>query len=186
MADYAPNYTARYRVKYSSLGKTHSMTWRLDAGTTTFSAVATKMGLFLADMAGNFWADWTVIGADAALADSDVFLPAPAPAQPTGTVGINIATISDAAFALSFVARTIAGEKARFFLYGTSLPIAVRSGTGNDFKVLASENSGVSAGIVRLNQTSPALVGNDNQTAIWYEYANMKYNDRWVRKLRRG
>jgi len=186
MADFAPNYTARYRVRYSSLGKTHSCTWRVASSVTDPAGVADKFGLFLADMQGSLWEDFTVIGADFAEADSDVFLPAVAPDNPTGAVAVAGSFVSDAAFQLSFVARTALGGKARFFLYGTNDVELMRDAKGNDLKLLSSESTQISNAVVRLNETSPALVGNDDSIASWYEYVNMKYNDRWVRRLRRG
>jgi len=186
MPDFAPNFTARYRIRYSSLGKTHTMTWRLLAGVTDPSALIAKIGLFLAEFNSNLYADWHILSADFALADSDVFLPAAMPTNPTGAVAVDATKLSDAAIAISFVGRTIAGGRARMFLYGTAYGAAIRVTSGNDWKFLSSEDADVSAGIVRLNETSPAIVGNDNEVAVWYEYVNVKPNDKWVRKLRRG
>jgi hypothetical protein len=162
------------------------MTWRVAASTTDDTAIAAKVGLFLDDMAGSLWTDFTVVAADFALADSDVFLPGTLPTFSGGTVSAGGQQQSDAAFAVSFVGRTIAGGKARMFLYGTNFDVSVRAALGNDWKVMSVEASTISDAIVRLNETSPAIVGNDNYVAVWYEYVNMKYNDRWVRRLRRG
>lgn len=186
MSDFAPNYTARYRYRYSSLGKTHSQTWRVIAGTTDPAAVAAKVGLYLADMAGDLYADFHIISAEFALADSDVFLPAPLPDEPTGAVSVGAGDAGFAAIAISFVGRTIAGGKARMFQYGTALGIPLHSASGADWKYLSSEDEHISDAVVRLNETSPAIVGNDNEAVVWYEYVNVKPNDRWVRKLRRG
>lgn len=186
MADFAPNYTARYRVRYSSLGKTHSMTWRVASSVTDPTGVASKMGLFLSDMAGSLWTDWTVIGADFCLADSDIFLPAPPPDQPTGIVATNPAFAGMAADAISFVGRSTNGGKARFFLYGTNLGQLDDEATGADWRFTSAEISQVADAVVRLNETSPALVANDDHVVTWYEYVNFKPNDRWVRRLRRG
>lgn len=186
MPDFAPNYTARYRIRYTTMSKTHSMTWRVAASVTDDTGIAAKVGLTLDDMAPILWDDFTIIGADFALADSDVFLPGTLPTFGGGDVGSGAQSPSDAAFAVSFVGRTIAGGKARMFLYGINPGELGRTAVGGDFRALSSEEPSVSDAIVRLNETSPPLVGNDNQTAIWYEYVNIKYNDRWVRRLRRG
>lgn len=186
MPDYAPNYTARYRLRYQTVGKSHSMTWRQPASETEDTDIAAKVGLFLNDLADSLWDDFTIIGADWALADSDVFLPGSLPSFDGGNVASSGQSPSDAAFAISFVGRTISGNKARMFLYGLNFPTMVRTSSGNDFKIVSAEASTVSDAIVRLNETSPPIVGNDNTTAIWYEYVNIKYNDRWVRRLRRG
>jgi hypothetical protein len=186
MADFAPNYTARYRVRYTSQGKSHATTWRVASSVTDPTAVAAKFGLFLEDMEGSLWDDWTVVGADFALADTDVFLPAPPPDQPTGAVAVSGATMSDSAFAISFVCRSALGGKGRFFLYGTNDSTLVRDSKGNDFKLLSSESVQIADAVTRLNETSPVLVCNDDSAAVFYDYVNMKHNDRWVRRLRRG
>lgn len=186
MADFAPNYTARYRVRYSVQGNTHTMLWRVASDTESVVGIAAKVSLFLADLEGSLWSDWSVLGADFAPADSDIFLPTTAPDQPTGAGSTGSRANSDKAYACSFVGRSTGGNKARMFLYGTVFAASLRSGIEDDFRILSSENGDVSAAIVRLNETSPALVANDDNVATWYEYVNVKHNDRWVRRLRRG
>jgi hypothetical protein len=187
MADFAPNYTARYRLHYTVTGKSHTMTWRVASSVTDPTGVASKMELFLADLQEDLYSDFTCVSADFALADTDIFLPAPVPASPAGTASPGDAKETDKALSLGFVGRSAAGGKARFFLYGTIFGNIIRSAPANDWKVVTAEDpAGVGAGIVRLNETSPALVANDDHIVTWYEYANLKYNDRWVRRQRRG
>lgn len=186
MADFAPNFTARFRVKYSSLGKSHSMIWRVASSVTDPTGISAKVGLFLDDMAPVLFNDFTVVSADFAAADSDIFLPAPTPAFGGGDVNVTGSVPTDAAVSLSFVGRSTLGNKARMFLYGTSFRDAVTTTVGRDWRVTSAENAAVSAAIVRINETAPAIVGNDDAVATFYEYANIKYNDRWVRRMRRG
>lgn len=184
MADFAPNFTARYRIRYSQGGKNHSMTWRVASSVTDPTGIASKVGLFLADIEGMLFSDWTLIAAEFALADSDVFLPAVMPDAPTPAATGGVA--SDVACYIGYVGRSTLGGKARMFLYGTNIASFVRASQGLDFKVLSGESSVIADTIVRLNETSPAIVANDDRPAVWYEYVNVKYNDRWVRRLRRG
>ncbi len=186
MADFAPNFTARYKTTYSTLGKTHSVQWRVGAATTDPALVATKMGEFLGDLHDSLYEDWTILHSEFALADSDVFLPAPSPAQPAAAFVIPDDAESDAAVAVSWICRSIAGGKGRFFLYGVALEDSIRTAAGRDYRFTSAENTHISASIVRLNEEPPTLVCSDNQPAVWYEYVNYKPNDRWVRKLRRG
>lgn len=186
MSDFAPNYTARYRFRYTTLSKTHSMMWRVLAGVTDPSALITKIGLFLDDLAGAIWDDFTIVAAEFALADSDVFLPAALPTWGGGEQAVSGSVASDAAVPVSFVGRSVTGGRARMFLYGTNMPTVIRTATGLDYRIYSSENAAFSDAIVRLNETSPAIVANDNGNVAWYEYVNVKANDAWVRKLRRG
>ena len=186
MADFAPNFTARFRVRYSSLGKSHSMMWRVASSTTDPTAISAKVGLVLDDLAPLLFNDFTIIAADFALADTDVFLPAPSPAFGGGDVSAAGGVPNDAAVSVSFVGRTTLGNKARMFLYGTNSGAVMRTTTAQDFKLTSAESAAVSAAIVRINETGPAIVGNDDAVASWYEYVNVKYNDRWLRRFRRG
>lgn len=186
MADFAPNFTARYRFRYTSLSKSHSMLWRLKSPVTDPAPLVDKIGLFLEDLAPVLWNDFTITTAEFAPANSDVFVPA---ASPTFGGGDNVLTgsfPSDAATAISFVGRSLAGQKARMFLYGTNLAAVYRSTLGNDFRITASESAAIAAAIVRLNETAPVIAANDDNSTVWYEYVNVKPNDAWVRKLRRG
>jgi len=186
MADFAPNFTARLRLRYSTLSKTHSLMWRAVNTVTDPSGLISKLGLFLGDLEPLLYDDWTILGTDFALADSDVFLPVANPTAPTGAFSSAAAPRAAAAIPISFVSRSTAGGKGRFFLYGTGLAQTLFDATEGDYRISSAEDANISAAIVRLNETSPALVCNDNHTAIWYEYVNIKPNDNWVRKQRRG
>jgi hypothetical protein len=186
MADFAPNFTARFRVKYTSLGKTHTQIWRLSSAVDDPTGIADKVGLYYEDLSPVLFADLTIVSADFAPADSDIFLPAPTPVFGGGDVAVIGSVATDAALSLSFVGRSTLGGKARMFQYGTTFRNAVITAVGVDWKVTSAENASISAAIVRLNETSPAIVANDDSVATWYEYANIKYNDRWVRRMRRG
>lgn len=186
MADFAPNYTARYRIHYTVLGKSHSMLWRVASSVTDPTGIASKVELFLDDMSPALFNDFTVTSADFALADTDIFLPAPAPASPTGAASFPSGAGAVAANAISFVGRSTAGGKSRMFMYGIAYEVGGYTTRSTDFRFTSAENAEISDAIVRLNETSPALVANDDHVATWYEYVNWKPNDRWVRRLRRG
>lgn len=186
MADFAPNYTARLRVKYSQGGKSHSQTWRVASSVTDPAGLVSKVELYYADIEGILYDDFTITGADWALADSDVFLPVTPPASPSGAIGIAGFKPTDAAAYIGFVGRSTLGGKARIFQYGTNYGSNIRTGAFDDWRVTSAEAAVISDAVVRLNETAPALVANDDAVVVWYEYANVKYNDRWVRRMRRG
>jgi hypothetical protein len=189
--DYAPNYTARYRFHYSSGGFSHSMTVRLAAGTdmSDVTGISTKMGAVLDTIAdGGLYTDWTILTAEAVGSDDDAFLPCAAPPQPTGTSTLTGTQPSDFITSLCFPGRSVNGGRARLFLYGNTFGHTFRTGSAafNDFRLLGSEFPAIGDFVAALNELSPALVANDNGTVIWYNYADVKINDRWVRRLRRG
>lgn len=186
MADFAPNYTARFRIKYSTQGRNHSLTWRIASGSAGPADVTAKMGDFLAAIEGFLYTDWTIISADYAPANSDIFLPTALPANPTGASNVAIEPQSSDAMAVSWVGRTTLGGRARFFIYGMDTAGLLATATGDDWRVTAVESPDIAAGVTVLDNESPSLVGNDDAAVNWYPYVNLKYNDRWVRKMRQG
>lgn len=186
MPDFAPNYTFRYRVKYVGNGHTHHLLWRYAPSTTVAALPAIRLQVqdFLNAVGpANFYADFTILGADYALADSDIFLPAvPVPVF-SGTFVLTGRPESAEAAALSFPGKSSLGQRAIFFLFGTIFQPATAAGV-LDFRILASENANISDAVDVLDATDPVLVANDGVEVNWYPYANFKYNDYWVRQVR--
>lgn len=186
MADYAPNYTARLRVKYSCQSRVHTCTWRMPPGTVLLDIAdfATKFDTFITALADRLYSDWAVLSWAYSLADSDIFLPyGGAALLAPGTVSVAGRPASAAAGALSFVGRSIAGHRASFFLYGIGTD-AVTDPDNLNFRINANEDTDISTALAVLNDTPPPLVANDGNDVVWYEYVNWKYNDYWVRKTR--
>jgi hypothetical protein len=113
-----------------------------------------------------------------------VFLPAAAPTQPTGAATIPAQPKSQAILTTGFVGRSNLGQKARVFLYGflTGPEDAVTA--GDDFRVHGAESGPINAAVVVLNNGSPNIVASDDAVVSWYNYANLKYNDFWLRSTR--
>lgn len=186
MADFAPNFTPRYKVRYSSLGATHTMQFRISRGSTNFTGIATKVGAFLAAIQSTLFDDWTVLGALGAFEDSDIFLPVEEPANPTGAIAVPTVLGVHRPLSISFPGRSILGQRAILYLYGAAyFPVATVA-THADYRLTSAENAPIAAAITALNELSPAIVGNDDATVVWYQYANQKINDHWLRKARQG
>lgn len=186
MPDFAPNFTPRYRVRYRSIGRTHRMQFRLERGVTDPSTMAAKVGDFLSALEANLFTDWTVLSADFALEDTDIFLPAVAPTNPAGAVSISGIQAQAGVCSISFPGRTINGLRAIVYVYGTNFFPAITETITTDFRVLALEDVQISDAVSALNELSPVIVGNDATAAVFYPYANVKLNDHWVRKARAG
>ncbi len=186
MADFAPNFTPRYKVKYRVQGTGHSFTWRLPIGTTSadLTPFVDKATAFLAALEASLWADWLVLGATFAAGGSDVFLPAAAPASPTGGASTGSRTNAARVAFAQFVGRGAAGSRASFYIYG--LDLEQESPAGGDFRVLTTESAPISTGIGVLTETPPLLVAIDDSEASWYPYVNIKDHDHWVHKNRNG
>jgi len=185
MPDYAPNYTARLRVAYTAVGKNHHMTWRLapDTGPADLAVAADKVVAFFDALSTQVWGDTVITGWSYQLADGAFFLPYGGPAWADGGVSASGRSPSQAALALGFIGRSIGGLRGGFFLYGVAInPVTLA--TASDFRLHSSEAAYISTAVAVLADTPPPLVANDGNDMIWYEYANVKYNDYWVRKSR--
>ena len=186
--DFAPPDTARYRVRYRVLGKGHNLTVR-PPNTMTIAdaeAVATKMHAFFEAIKAHLYNDFTIVNAQWCERDSEVFLPCEAPAATTGGVSTSGITGVAGAISMGFVGRGALGSKAGFYLYGHNYDVPVNSAAEADFRLAATEVPVVSAAITALTELSPSFVAIDGSVVNWYPYVNLKYNDRWVRKLRQG
>lgn len=186
MADYAPNFTARYRLRYSVLGHQHTQQWRIarSAGVTGLNNMVLKVAAFWNALMPVAFASWTELSATYAAEDSDIFLPAAVPTISTGSVAETGNLVSESIFSTGFVGRSALGQKARVFCYGVNLTPESAATTGDNFRVTSGESTAVSNAIVVLNNGSPNVVGSDNAVVSWYSYANGKYNDYWLRQVR--
>lgn len=188
MADYAPNFTARYVLRYSTLGHEHTMMFRIARGTGVAGLNATilKVAAFLNALAPARYADWTPISATYTPEDSDVSVPTAVPTLTAGAVAVPTNPTSDSIMSLGFVGRSNAGQKARLFVYGTAFApeVSGNAAIADNFRITAAENGTVDAAVTVLNNGSPNIPASDNQTVGWYSYANLKYNDYWLRQIR--
>lgn len=186
MSDFAPNYTARLRIRYRGGGVVHTQTWRYPGvgdGPELGSAIVGVTNFYSA-LAPVMWSDWSVLNVSFALRDSDIFLP---------TFGIAVVGAVDVvdlkprgkASAISFVGRTQAGLRAIIYQYGYRSNIG-ESAECDDFRINPGEAVTIDDAVTSLIATGSDFVGNDGQPINWYSYANIKYNDYWERKVRQS
>lgn len=186
MPDFAPNYTARYRLRYSVLGHEHTMLFRIarGVGSTGLALMVAKAGDFLTAIEDARYTDWLELSAEYAAEDTDIFAPAALPTVSTGTAAIPAQSVSQSTYAVSFVGRSAAGQKAKFFVYGVSFDPENLVTPGDNFRITSAENAIVAAGVAELNSGAPDIVASDNFGVSWYPYVNGKYNDHWVAAVR--
>lgn len=183
MADFAPNYTARYRLRYTAAGKQHTMLFRGATKAVVDAApFVGNISAFLNALAPSLLGTWAVIGADVAEQDSDIFLPASVlpviTASRSGTPG----TAPQVPRFCSFVGKTALGHGARIYVFGVSL--APEGTESANYRFEAGENANLDAAILQL-QSWTALRGPDLAAVSWYSYANYGLNAYYQRKARR-
>lgn len=187
MPDFAPNFTARYVVRYSTLGLEHSMQFRIArlAGSVGLTNMTAKVGGFLAALQPLMFADFAILGAKYSQEDTAFFVPATVPSSPTGAIPVPAQPKSQSIMATSFVGLSSQGQKARGYVYGLNIgPENVALASFDDFRITGSETADIAAAIAILNNGSPNIVASDNNTVLWYSYVNMKYNDFHLRSIR--
>lgn len=186
MADHAPNYTARYRVRYRVLGQVHTMLFRISRATANPASAGDLISSDVLTIAAPLmFADWAVIGADVAQEDSDVFLPTTSLPVVSGQ-SVMTGDISHIPLYCSFVGRSTSGKRAALFLYGFNVSPHAADNTANDYRIMATENSVVSDVVEALNShTASGLVANDNSPIVWYPYINVGLNSYYQRRARR-
>lgn len=189
MTSYAPNYSARLRVKYRAALGVHTQTWRFpDYGTLGIGLAAAQSAVeaIWSHLTPILFDDTQCLACTYAITDSNIFLPTSIisllGALPTPTNDPSIK-----AYGVSMVGRTATGQPAKNFFYGISQD-AIDVADGQNFRLNPGENTDMDAAIAEANGflIPLALCGSDRTGVTWYPYANQKPNDYWVKRLRQS
>lgn len=187
MADFAANYTPRYRVNYRVGGNDHSFIWRVPRGLTRSDVPDYRdhATAFLNALTVLRFASWTVLSAEWAEQDTDIFLPTAAPAPDVGASTEIGASVAKFITQYRFESRSVgpAGARGSFSIFGLSLDI--NDAINSNFRIFGIENATISLALGVLTEVSgPTLVCVDAAFALWRPYVNTKINDHWVYEKR--
>ncbi len=190
MASYSPNFTARYRIRYTCNGTRYQNQFRV-AGSST--VLATE---FLEALEGVYealaifrFADWAAEGADFAPAGSDIFLPADLPAIQAGDASVVGRTRANTAVYLGFGSRSFLNNRTRLSFYGVNInPLGANVTTNQDYRLYFGESSGVAGVLSALNTLAQnGWACNDGNPATFIDpYANIGVSAYRQRKLRQS
>lgn len=185
MADYAPNYTARYKLIYTAAGLQHSLGLRFSAAMPQSGVVSSAEALLatiFGFLSGIMFTDFTIVDAEYSAANSTFFVPVGwSGSPPGGTVGAGILPMDEIVMT-TWAGRSIGGHKGKFVMFG--LYWGVGHGDFDDFVVTAAEEANV-ASVADALAVAPGLVMNDNLAAtFWRERATIKPSDAWVKNRR--
>lgn len=187
MADYAPNYTARYKLQYSTYGDVHDLGLRFPASMSQNDvklAAEAFLDEIFTNLAPKMTVSWTVLGAEYSAANSNFFFPigydGPAPA---GVVNAGVAPIDEIVMS-TWSGRTVGGHGTRFVLFGLFWN-AVTDPVFDDFTVTPTEYAPLSG--VRASLNTAGMVGNDNVAAtFWNPNVSAKVSDAWRTRRKAG
>lgn len=187
MADFAPNFTARYKLRYSFEGDTHVCTTRWPSGSTKAANE---------DLAIAFWSDFldltaalrhtsfAIVDAEYAAGDSNVFLPAQAPAEVTAGSRASASGSTGRIMHSIWQGRSILGSRSRFQMFGLAWATAEDTATSN-FYISTTENAVV--GTVATAILTAGMVGPDDESLAQVRpRVAYKSNDAWVDNRRQG
>jgi len=188
--DFAPDYTARYKITYNDGQARHTQLWRYPGvgDGPELGAVEAVIAAYYTAVENSLWTDFAVISHSYALKDSSIFLPRPAGVV-TGNVDptdvLSPRKPRNKAQAISFIGRTALGQRVIFYQYGYAYGVG-DSAAANDYRLYATEDADISSSIAALTAGGADLVGSDGAAITWYPYVNSKANDYWVGKVRLG
>lgn len=187
MADYAPNFTARYKLRYSFEGDTHVATTRWPSGSTKAAnedlAIAFWTSL-LSLTAALRHTSFAIVDAEYAVADSNVFLPATAPAEVAAGTRSSATGASGRIMHSIWQGRSILGARSRFQMFGLAWATAEDTAT-NNFYISTTESAVV--GTVAAAILVAGMVGPDDETLAQVRpRVAYKQNDAWVSNRRQG
>jgi len=184
MADFAANYTNRYRIRYQAVGKPHSITFRGENMASILDPdLVTEAEDFLNALAPIRVNTWLLTGAEYAQAGSNFFLPATLPTITPGAV--TSVAAGRAALNINFQGLSSAANRGSLYVYGLDVdPIEVGTARpSEDYRLYPGEEANVAAALAVLN-LAVALRGIDGLAMHWHQYANVNINSHWQRKLR--
>lgn len=185
--DFAPDYTARYRLKYNDGMANHTQTWRYPGvgDGPELGAVSAAVLNYWTAISPSLWNDTAILAVSYALKDSSTFLPLAVGTVTGGIAPAGVRKKFHKANVLSFIGRTSAGHRVVFFQYGFFTAVG-EDATQDDFRIFRSERTDIDNAIAALVAAGADLVGNDGNAVSWYPYANVGENDYWKGKVRNG
>lgn len=184
MTDYAPTFTSRIYVQYSSLGKIHTLSLRYeDADDPPRSDIQDGLIAFLNSTAPWRFEDWTVLETSYSLAGSSVRIPFILPDPITEGEATLLPTSYRPVYA-SFVGKSSAGARTGCYLYGIGLdPAKPTEDALMDYRLTGAEDA-TTATIIATLSACPGLVSIDGLDVNWRNYVNLGFNAYYQRKAR--
>lgn len=190
MPDFAPNVTARYKLHYTAVGRSHTILVRAPRGTIFADIVSNArvyLNAFFSALAPNLVDDLAFVSAEAALTDSDLFFPATVPTAVVGAIAIALYSKQDSITHLTFSGRGTAGSKCNLKVFGWQAnPDTLPTNQASDFVINATESAAISSAIAVLNGSPASRVAIDNTPPTYHLRATVKINDFWLRRVRQG
>lgn len=172
-----PTNTERWFYDYSAYGKEHSLMMRTPNELTAGEA-GEQIDGFLTAIEGGL-SEITTIGLRVARAGSNITNTEGTPGL-QATYGAGAGNSIDTPLQVTFTGRSTDGRKARVGIFGWL------GQSDNSWRMSVLEDSDVSAGVTFLQAitSSGFFTSISGEPVVWHAYANIGYNDHWVKEAR--
>lgn len=177
MAPLPQSNTERWWILYTNNNTAHRLCVRTTDGLTSAQMSPVFQNLFT-HMSPRLNST-TLTGLERALKGSNVRVPF----VYTGTVNFGLGTEADTTErprADSFTGRSLDGRRTKLFVFGTK-----GAGEG-DMRVDITESAAVDAMVTFLNGANAVFLSISGLQPVWHQYANVGYNDHWIKEYRKG
>jgi hypothetical protein len=169
--------TERWWLLYTNNNTSHKMLMRTGEGQVS-TAISTVFQNFLSKLP-TLMVSTSVTGLERAVKGSNVRIPfAYTGTQPTGT-GTNVDN-DRRARTISFTGRSTDGHKSRIFVFG------INDISEGDMRVDITEATAIADAVTHLNGANNVWLSISGLQPTWHQYANIGYNDHWIKEYRKG
>lgn len=189
MPNFAPNYTSRYKLSYSSGSWSGSSTFRFPAsfGGTPPTGFINGVGTFFFTLATRFFENFAYTGAVIIPANENQGIPS---TTPTNAVNIRAEspfavseeTPEDPCFQVNYAGKA-GTTNVRLSFGGFAAGSWIVNSGPEPWRTAAADDAVLANSLAAL-VSIPNLVGSNNQTVTMASYVNYLYNYAYVRKLR--
>jgi len=174
-----PTSTERWFYDYTANGVQHTLIMRT-ADEHEAADAADALNTFLTAISGNL-SEIETVGLRVARIGSNITLPQ-ATTGLSATYGDTPGSAINVPLQVTFTGKSTDGHKARVGIFGWL------SQTDSSWRITRGEDADVAAGLDALADLSTGgyFVGISGHAVIWNQYANIGYNDHWVKNRRKA
>lgn len=189
MAPYAEDYSNRYRVRYTTGRFIHHNLFHYGPDPEVPPAeLLAQIASFYDALSAALVNSWEIIGAEYAMAGSNVFIPTAPPVVAVAPAGGTI-ILPYEANRITFRGKGLGGRTTSLAILGQIFRPDL-SVEGYDFRVTRSENPSIDNAIAALNAegiSDPTEISTiDGLAAAWWPDVTIKQDDTMVKRLRGG
>jgi hypothetical protein len=183
MADFAPNFTGRVRIGYKSGLRNHHMTLRYPGAGLPSDDTLEGFKIFFENLGPLLVDDAQFMTLEAAVRDSDLFLPVSPPTSWSIDPSATVATLGRSPSFVSFQGRSTEGARASIMVMGTFFAPPSSVTFDADYRAYRTENALVETVLSAL-EDSALCVAIDGNNVFWHPYINIGIHSHYQKKAR--